>query len=618
VLSWFEQRIDPYPRGARREFSRSLLPFLWQCAEGLRPYLLLMTILTGLIGAFEALLFSMLGKLIDWLGHSSPEHFLADQRVHLWILAAILAASPLVIALAAWIKYQAIHPVFPMRLRWILHRQMLNQSMSFFYDEFAGRIAAKVMQTALAVRDSWITVADILVYVFVYLVTVALVVAGFDAWLLTPFLGWMVAYGAALTYFVPRLGRVGADQADARSMMTGRITDAYTNISTIKLFAHASREAQYARSAMEDFMVTARRQSRYVSSFEILNHCLNVLLILSTAAIAITLWIHGHVGLGAVAAATAMALRLNGISHWIMWELASLFENIGTVQDGINTVTRAVAVVDSPHAVPLRVTRGEIRFEHVRFHYGAAKRVIENLSLTINPGEKIGLVGRSGAGKSTLVNLLLRFYAVESGRILIDGQDIALITQESLREQIGMVTQDTSLLHRTVRDNILYGRPQASEADVRAAARRARADEFIDSLSDARGGSGYDALVGERGVKLSGGQRQRIALARVMLKDAPILLLDEATSALDSEVEAAIQETLAALMRGKTVVAIAHRLSTIAAMDRLVVLDEGAIVEQGTHQSLLALRGLYARLWAHQSGGFLGEDEGAAVIRRAI
>jgi ATP-binding cassette subfamily B multidrug efflux pump len=618
VLSWFEQRIDPYPRGARREFSRSLLPFLWQCAEGLRPYLLLMTILTGLIGAFEALLFSMLGKLIDWLGHSSPEHFLADQRVHLWILAAILAASPLVIALAAWIKYQAIHPVFPMRLRWILHRQMLNQSMSFFYDEFAGRIAAKVMQTALAVRDSWITVADILVYVFVYLVTVALVVAGFDAWLLTPFLGWMVAYGAALAYFVPRLGRVGADQADARSLMTGRITDAYTNISTIKLFAHASREAQYARSAMEDFMVTARRQSRYVSSFEILNHCLNVLLILSTTAIAITLWIHGHVGLGAVAAATAMALRLNGISHWIMWELASLFENIGTVQDGINTVTRAVAVVDSPHAVPLRVTRGEIRFEHVRFHYGAAKRVIENLSLTINPGEKIGLVGRSGAGKSTLVNLLLRFYAVESGRILIDGQDIALITQESLREQIGMVTQDTSLLHRTVRDNILYGRPQASETEVRAAARRARADEFIDSLSDARGGSGYDALVGERGVKLSGGQRQRIALARVMLKDAPILLLDEATSALDSEVEAAIQETLAALMRGKTVVAIAHRLSTIAAMDRLVVLDEGAIVEQGTHQSLLALRGLYARLWAHQSGGFLGEDEGAAVIRRAI
>ena len=618
MLSWFERRIDPYPSAPRREFSHRLLPFLWQCAQGLRPYLLAMTLLTGLIGAFEAILFSMLGKLIDWMGRSSPEHFLAEQRVHLWTLAVILGASPVVIALAAWIKYQSIQPVFPMRLRWIFHRQMLSQSLSFFHDEFAGRVAAKVMQTALAVRDTWITVADILVYVVVYLLTVGVVVAEFDAWLLAPFVGWAVAYGAALAYFVPRLGRVGAAQADARSLMTGRITDAYTNISTIKLFAHASREARYARAAMEEFMLTARRQSRYVSSFEILNHCLNVLLISATAAIAIDLWIQGHVGLGAVAAATAMALRLNGISHWIMWELASLFENIGTVQDGITTVTRAVAVLDAPRAVALRVTRGEIRFEHVGFHYGAAKRVIEDLSLTISPGEKIGLVGRSGAGKSTLVNLLLRFYAVESGRILIDGQDIAHATQESIREQIGMVTQDTSLLHRTVRENILYGRPEASEAELRAAARRARADEFIDSLSDARGGRGLDALVGERGVKLSGGQRQRVALARVMLKDAPILLLDEATSALDSEVEAAIQETLALLMRGKTVVAIAHRLSTIAAMDRLVVLDAGVIVEQGTHQSLLGAQGLYARLWAHQSGGFLGEDADTGVMRRVV
>jgi ATP-binding cassette subfamily B multidrug efflux pump len=560
----------------------------------------------------------MLGKLIDWMGQSSPERFLIEQRTHLTILAAILAASPLVIGLAAWIKYQAIHPVFPMRLRWIFHKQMLNQSMSFFHDEFAGRISAKVMQTALAVRDTWITVADILVYVVVYLLTVSAVVASFDVWLLAPFVGWMLAYGAALAYFVPRLGRVAAAQADARSLMTGRITDAYTNISTIKLFAHASREAGYARGAMEEFLVTARRQSRYVSGFEILNHCLNVLLISATAAIAISLWMRGLVGLGAVAAASAMALRLNGISHWIMWELANLFENIGTVQDGINTVTRPITVADAPQAVPLRVTRGEIRFEHVRFHYGSATRVIDDLSLTIRPGEKIGLVGRSGAGKSTLVNLLLRFYAVESGRILIDGQDIAFVTQESVREQIGMVTQDTSLLHRTVRENILYGRPQASDADVRSAARRARAEEFIEGLSDSRGALGYDAMVGERGVKLSGGQRQRIALARVMLKDAPILLLDEATSALDSEVEAAIQETLAALMRGKTVVAIAHRLSTIAAMDRLIVLDAGAIVEQGTHQSLLAAQGLYARLWAHQSGGFLGEDEDTQTVRRAV
>ncbi len=608
VLSWFERRIDPYPSAARREYSRRLLPFLWQCAQGLRPYLLAMTVLTGLIGAFEALLFSLLGRLIDWMGQSTPAHFLAAQKTHLWIIAIILAASPLVIALAAWIKYQAIHPVFPMRLRWIFHQQMLNQSMSFFHDEFAGRIAAKIMQTALAVRDAWITVADILVYVVVYLLTVAVVVAGFDTWLLAPFLGWLLAYGAALAYFVPRLGKVASAQADARSLMTGRVTDAYTNISTIKLFAHGSREAGYARAAMQDFMVTARRQSRYVSSFEILNHCLNVLLIGATAAIAITLWIHGAVGLGAVAAATAMALRLNGISHWIMWELANLFENIGTVEDGINTVTRPVVIVDPPHAAPLRVSRGEIRFEHVRFRYGGVRRVIEDLSLTIRPGEKIGLVGRSGAGKSTLVNLLLRFYAVESGRILIDGQDIALATQESVRAQIGMVTQDTALLHRSVRENILYGRPDATEAQMHAAARRARAEEFIETLSDAYGNRGYDALVGERGVKLSGGQRQRVALARVMLKDAPILLLDEATSALDSEVEVAIQETLALLMRSKTVVAIAHRLSTIAAMDRLIVLDAGAIVEQGTHAALLAAQGLYARLWAHQSGGFLGDD----------
>ncbi len=611
MLGWFERRVDPFPEKTPEALPGTFLAFMWACSAGVRPYILWMTILTALIGAFEALLFSMLGRLIDWLGASGPARFFSLQRTHLALLAAILVASPLVIALQAWLKYQAIAPSFPMRLRWIFHRRMLNQSLSFFQDEFAGRIAAKVMQTALAVRDTWTTVADILVYVIVYFITVAAVVAGFDWWLLLPFLGWMAGYGVALVYYVPRLGRIATAQADARSLMTGRITDAYTNIATVKLFSHGRREADFARAAMEEFLVTARGQTRLVSGFEIVNHSLSMLLIGATAAIAISLWAHGHVGVGAVAAATALALRLNGISHWIMWELATLFENVGTVQDGIRTFARSTKVTDPKNAEPLRVSRGEIRFDRVRFHYGGEKRVIDDLTLTIRPGERIGLVGRSGAGKSTLVNLLLRFYDLDAGRILIDGQNIAAATQESLRRQIGMVTQDTSLLHRSVRDNIMYGRPDASEEAMHAAARRARADEFIDSLRDAHGRRGYDAHVGERGVKLSGGQRQRIAIARVMLKDAPILLLDEATSALDSEVEAAIQETLTLLMRSKTVVAIAHRLSTIVMMDRLIVLDAGRVIEEGTHDQLLGAGGLYARLWAHQSGGFLGEQTGA-------
>src|SRR2546427_6369945 len=402
--------------------------------------------------------------------------------------------------------------------------------------------------------------------------------------------------------------------------MTGRITDAYTNIATVKLFSHARRESSFARAAMQEFLGTVHTQMRLVTGFEIVNHTLSMGLIAASAGTTLWLWTQGQVGIGAVAAATAMALRLNGISHWVMWEMATLFEHIGTVQDGLNTIARHHAVVDAPDAQPLTITRGDIRFEQVSFAYGGKRDVIEKLDLHIRPGEKIGLVGRSGAGKSTIVNLLLRFFDVESGRILIDGQDIARVTQNSLREQIGMVTQDTSLLHRSVRENIVYGRPEASEEAMLAAARRAEADEFVGGLTDPKGRKAYDAHVGERGVKLSGGQRQRIAIARGMLKDAPILLLDEATSALDSEVEAAIQQSLYRLMEGKTVVAIAHRLSTIAAMDRLIVLDRGRVVEEGDHRSLLARDGLYARLWAHQSGGFLGDDlvEVAADAEEAI
>jgi len=608
LFRWFEDRVTPYPEGPPLAPPRGFFAFLWACSAGLRPYILGMTLCTAVVGAFEALLFAMLGRIVDWLAAVEPSQLWTEHRGTLLLLAAILAASPLLVALQTLLKHQTLAANFPMRLRWNFHRLMLGQSMSFYQDEFAGRVATKVMQTALAVRDTWFTVADILVFTTIYFVTMIAVVGSFDFALLVPFVGWIALYGLAVAWFVPRLAGIGAAQADARSLMTGRVTDAYTNIATVKLFSHANREAGYARAAMREFMKTAYGQMRLVSSFEIVNHLLSMALVAGTAGLALWLWTQDKVGVGAVAAATAMALRLNGIAHWIMWELASLFENIGTVQDGIQTLSRRHTVVDAPDATDLQVTRGDIRLEQVQFHYGGRRRVIEDFSLHIRPGEKIGLVGRSGAGKSTIVNLLLRFYDVEGGRILIDGQNISRVRQDSLREQIAMVTQDTSLLHRSVRDNIVYGRPGATDEQMIAAAERAEAHEFILGLTDAKGRRAYDAHVGERGVKLSGGQRQRIAIARVMLKNAPILLLDEATSALDSEVEAAIQQSLYRLMEGKTVVAIAHRLSTIAAMDRLIVMDKGRIVEEGDHRELLARGGLYARLWAHQSGGFLGDE----------
>ena len=621
MLKFFESLIDPYPPEAPVVPPKGFVAFLWAGTEGLRKYLFAMTVLSALIGVFEAALFGMLGRIVDTLALLPHDRLWIEGRVAITVIVIVLLASIGLVALQTIVKHQTLAGNFPMRLRWNFHRLMLGQSLAFYQDEFAGRIAAKVMQTALAVRDFWFALADILVFVLIYFITIGLVVGGFHPWLLAPLVGWLVAYTIAIIWFVPRLSAVGKAQADARSLMTGRIADAYTNISTVKLFSHSAREAGFARSAMKDFIVTVHGQMRLVTGFEIVNQALSMLLIIGITGAALVLWTHGAVRVGAVAAAAAMALRLNGLSHWVLWEMTGLFENVGTVQDGINTLTRPQQVLDHADATPLKVSRGAVRFENVRFSYqqrdAAARPVIENLSLDIRPGEKIGLVGRSGAGKSTLVNLLLRFYDVQGGRILIDGQDICAVTQDSLRAQIGMVTQDTSLLHRSVRDNILYGRPDASEADLLQAARDAQATEFIAELADARGRRGFDAHVGERGVKLSGGQRQRVALARVMLKDAPILLLDEATSALDSEVEAVIQGSLTRLMRGKTVVAIAHRLSTIAAMDRLVVLDHGAIVEMGDHAALLAQGGIYASLWAHQSGGFIGADDEVAPRRMA-
>jgi ATP-binding cassette subfamily B multidrug efflux pump len=608
MLAAIERLVDPYPQTPPVTPPRGLFPFLWACTAGTRRYIGLMTLLTALVGAFEGALFAMMGWVVDWLAEVPPAQLLEQRGGALATLGVVLVASIGLAWAQSAIKHQALSGNFPMRLRWNFHRLMLSQSMAFYQDEFAGRIATKVMQSALAVRDTWFVLAEMLVYVVIYFVTLSAVLGGFDARMMLPFLLWLVLYALACWYFVPRLGSVAQAQADARSLMTGRITDAYTNIATVKLFSHSQREAGYARGAMGEFLQTVHRQMRLVTGFETANQALSVVLIAGTVGLSLWLWMRGEVGVGALAAATAMALRLNGISHWVMWEMASLFEHIGTVQDGIVTLSRAPTVVDRPDARPLQVTQGDVRIDGVTFAYAGGEPVIRDLNLHIRPGEKIGLVGRSGAGKSTVVNLLLRFYDLQQGRILIDGQDIATVGQDSLRAQIGMVTQDTSLLHRSVRDNIVYGRPDASDEQMRRAAERAEAHDFIQTLVDPKGRRGYDAHVGERGVKLSGGQRQRVAIARVMLKDAPILLLDEATSALDSEVEAAIQQSLYRLMEGKTVVAIAHRLSTIAAMDRLIVMDKGRVVEEGTHAQLLASGGLYARLWSHQSGGFLGEE----------
>ncbi|MFI8621010.1 ABC transporter ATP-binding protein [Marinomonas sp. NPDC078689] len=610
MLRFFERWIEAYPTTEPAQAPNTLYAFCRYYSKGVEVPLILMSLLTALIAMLEVTLFSFMGQLVDWLVTKDPTTFLSEEGGRLLGMALIvLLVMPLVTFLHSAIIHQTLLGNYPMRIRWLAHRYVLKQSVTFFQDDFAGRVATKVMQTSLAVRESVMKLLDVLVYIVVYFASMLVLIAKADYRLMLPMLVWLGIYIALQFYFVPKLKRVSTKQADARSTMTGRIVDSYTNVSTVKLFSHTQREASYAKEGMDGFLKTVHQQMRLVTGLNVGVQVCNYLLAFSVAGVAILLWTYGQISVGAIAIAVSLSLRVNGMAQWIMWEVSALFENIGMVTDGMKTLSKPLQIQDEKGAQPLTVKQGDIRFEQVHFHYGRQdSKVIENLSLAIKAGEKIGVVGRSGAGKSTIVNLLMRFHDIESGRILIDGQDISQVQQDTLRANIGMVTQDTSLLHRTVRDNLLYGRPDASEEDMIAAAKKAEAHEFIQTLTDPYGNRGYDAMVGERGIKLSGGQRQRIAIARVLLKDAPLLILDEATSALDSEVEAAIQESLYRLMEGKTVIAIAHRLSTIAAMDRLIVLDKGVIAEQGTHDELIQQGGIYAKLWAHQTGGFLAED----------
>lgn len=610
LFSFFESFVAPFPTALDKRPPNKLLPFLWHYSRDLWSWLLLMALLTAVISILEVSLFNYLGNLVDWLSTSDRHTFLqAESGKLLWIGAIILILLPIIGLVHSLVVHQTIIGNYPMAIRWKAHRTVLGQSYAFFQDEFAGRVATKVMQTALAVRETVMKVLDTLIYVCVYFLSAIVLVASLDLWLAVPFLAWLIGYAILLKFFLPRLKGIARQQADARSEMTGRVVDSYTNIMTVKLFAHSGREAEYAKRSMQLFLDTVYPQMRLSTALIASLGLLNGLLLFCVGAVAISLWINASVSVGAVAVGIGLALRLQGMSHWIMWELASMFESIGVVYDGMNLLSTKSAVKDAPDAQVLQASSGEISFDKVHFHYGKESGAIDNLSLHIEGGEKIGLVGRSGAGKTTLTNLLLRLYDVEAGRVTIDNADVASVTQESLRQQIGVVTQDTALLHRSVFENIAYGKPSASMEDVVSAATRANAHEFILDLEDGKGRCGYDAHVGERGVKLSGGQRQRIAIARMFLKDAPILVLDEATSALDSEVEAAIQDNLSSLMHGKTVIAIAHRLSTIAMMDRLIVMDEGRVIEQGSHADLIANGKLYAALWERQSGGFLTTDE---------
>ncbi|WP_238381120.1 ABC transporter ATP-binding protein [Alkalilacustris brevis] len=611
ALTYLERLVDPYTSYAEDDTPpRRLWPFLRQYTGPFRGVFWAAGLMSVLAAAVEVGLIWYMGRIVDVLAETGPAEMWAVHGAELIAAAVfILILRPLVQALSTGLLNNAILPNFATLIRWRSHRQVLRQSVGWFENDFAGRIANRIMQTPPAAGEAVFQVFDALSYSLAYLVGAALLLMGADPRLVLPLLVWFVLYMALVRWTIRHIGPAAKASSDARSAVTGRVVDSYTNIHSVKLFAHHDRELDYAREAIEKARSTFQREMRIFTIMDIGLVVLNGLLIVAVVGWAMLLWGQGAASVGIVAAAAALTLRLNAMTGWIMWAVSSFFRNLGVVAEGMETIAQPITLTDRRDAVPLEFGRGEISFEGVTHHYGRPSGGLQDVSLTIRPGERVGIVGRSGAGKSTLVKLLLRFYDPEAGRILIDGQDIARVTQDSLRRQIGMVQQDSALLHRSVRENILYGRPDASEAEMIDAARRAEAHDFILDLADSEGRSGYDARVGERGVKLSGGQRQRVALARVILKDAPILVLDEATSALDSEVEAEIQKALYGVMEGKTVIAIAHRLSTIARMDRIVVLENGTIAEEGTHDELLARGGLYARFWARQSGGFIGTDD---------
>jgi len=611
MFRFFETLVDPYaPYDGADTPPTRLLAFLNEYLRPLRKVLVAIFVLTALVGTIEIALIYFTGRVVDVLAISSPSHVFADYGLEFAVLTAfILIVRPVIQVLQAALLNQSLMPNFGTLIRWRSHRHVLRQSVGWFENDFAGRIANRLMQTAPAAGEAVYQVFDAVVYALIYLIGALWLLADIDLRLAVPLVVWLALYIALIWWTIPRVGRASKAFSDARSEINGRIVDSYTNIQSVKLFAHHQTEEKYALEAIEIARQTFSGQMRLITLMELGLTLINGLLIVSVIGWAIVMWQQGVTTIGTVAAASALTLRLNAMTGWIMWSLSSLFQQLGVVTEGMETIAQPIKLIDKPGAPDLAISDCAITIDAVSHHYGRTRGGLEQLSLSIAGGEKIGIVGRSGAGKSTLVNLLLRFHDVESGAIRIDGQDIRDVTQESLRRRIGMVTQDSSLLHRSVRENILYGRPDAGEEAMIVAARHAEAHDFILDLADPKGNVGYAAEVGERGVKLSGGQRQRVALARVILKDAPILVLDEATSALDSEVEAVIQDTLYGVMEGKTVIAIAHRLSTIAHMDRIVVLDDGRIKEQGSHQELLAMNGLYARFWDRQSGGFIGVED---------